>query len=68
MAYGLLGLVLGYLAAALVGAAAIALLSTNTHDLGVEAAMTAVFIWGPLGGALGLVTGVVLGGRRGAEP
>jgi hypothetical protein len=39
------------------------LLSGNTHDLSVEAPMTAFFVGGPAGALLGIVTGV-LGRRR----
>jgi Na+/glutamate symporter len=61
--FGLLGLVLGYPIVAFGGYWAVALLSDNTHDRGVEAAMTALFALGPLGAIIGLIVGVVLGGR-----
>lgn len=59
----LLGLVLGYIAGAGLGYMAIMLLSSNTHDKAVEAAMTAAFVAGPAGAILGLVT-ALLRGRR----
>lgn len=35
------------------------LLSGNTHDLSVEAPMTAFFVGGPAGALLGMVGGVI---------
>ena len=51
----LFGLVAGYAAGAVLGYLAITLLSGNTHDKSLEAAMTAAFVAGPLGAIVGLV-------------
>lgn len=45
----------GYAIGAFFGAVVTSLLSTNTHDKSVEAAMTAVFVAGPVGALLSLV-------------
>jgi len=42
--------------------------SSNTYDRSVEAAMTSVFFFGPLGAVLGFVIGFVLGGRVASSP
>lgn len=44
-----LALVLGFILGAVAGYFAILLLSSNEHDRGLEAAMTAFFVFGPLG-------------------
>ena len=48
----------GYLIGAFAGGYAISVLSSNTHDVSVEAAITGAFVTGPLGaflaGAVGL--------------
>ena len=62
-AIGVLCAVGGYLVAALAGYFLIDWLSSNTHDRSVEAAMTSVFVFGPLGAVAGFVIGFVLGGR-----
>lgn len=59
----LLGLVAGYLAGAMLGYLAITLLSGNTHDKALEAAMTAAFVAGPLGAIAGLVVALMRGRR-----
>jgi hypothetical protein len=58
----------GYLIGAIAGYFAIAALSSNTHDRSVEAAMTGIFILGPVGAILAFVAGAIRGGRpaRGA--
>ena len=45
----LLGLIVGYPACAVIGYFAISLFSDNQHDRSVEAAVTAIFFFGPLG-------------------
>lgn len=50
-----LGLIGGYLAGALIGAALIELFSGNRHDKSLEEAMTAAFVSGPIGAVIGLV-------------
>ena len=37
--------------------------SGNTHDRDVEAAMTSVFFWGPIGGIAAFIAGMVWGKR-----
>jgi len=64
LAFGLLGAIGGYALAAVVGYFLIDALSSNTHDRAVEASMTAAFVAGPLGALIGLVAGIVLGGRK----
>lgn len=54
----------GYAAGALLGAAAVQLLSGNTHDRSVEAAMTAAFVTGPLGAALSLIVYLIVSFAR----
>lgn len=56
-----LGAVAGYLVAVPIGYGLVTLLSSNTHDRGVEAAMTAVFVLGPAGAVVGLLAGVFRG-------
>jgi uncharacterized membrane protein len=61
--FGILGLPLGYVVGAVVGYFLIGVLSTNTHDRSVEAAMTSAFVAGPLGAVVGFIIGFILGGR-----
>ena len=63
VAIGLLCAVGGYAIAAIAGYFVIDWFSSNTHDRSVEAAMTSVFVLGPLGAVVGFVVGFVLGGR-----
>jgi hypothetical protein len=63
-ALGVLGAIAGYVAFAFAGYNLIELLSSNVHDRSVEAAMTSAFVAGPLGALIGLVAGIVLGGRK----
>ncbi len=62
--------VLGYIAGAVAGYFLIMTFSSNTHDRGVEAAMTAAFAFGPLGALAGFVIGWVRAGavRTSAAP
>jgi hypothetical protein len=65
----LLGLIVGYPAFAVIGYFAISLLSDNQHDRSVEAAVTTIFFFGPLGAIVGLVTGAIFGRpRRVSQP
>jgi hypothetical protein len=63
---GLLCALAGYVIAAFAGYFLIMQLSPNVHNRSVEAAMTSVFFLGPVGAVIGLVIGIVLGGRRSA--
>jgi hypothetical protein len=62
-AIGLLFAVGGYVIAAFVGYFLIDCFSSNTHDRSVEAAMTSVFVLGPLGAVVAFIVGFVVGGR-----
>ena len=59
-----LGVPAGYLIFAFGGYWAIELLSSNAFDWSVEATMTAAFFAGPAGAIIGLVAGLLLGGRK----
>ena len=61
---GLLCAVGGYIAGALASYFLIAWFSSNVHDRSVEAAMSSIFVWGPVGAVLAAVIGFVWGGRR----
>jgi len=59
----LLGLTIGYAVFAFAGYWGIALFSGNGFDRSVEASMTAFFFAGPIGAVVGVVTGLLLGGK-----
>ena len=61
---GVLCAVGGYLISAFAGYFLIDLLSSNTHDRSVEAAMTSAFVLGPLGAVVGFIAGFICSGRR----
>jgi hypothetical protein len=56
----LAGLVIGYLVGAFGGGLLVDVLSANTHDRAVEAAMTGAFMTGPLGAIVGLIAALSL--------
>jgi NhaP-type Na+/H+ or K+/H+ antiporter len=58
-----LGAVVGYLIAALAGYFIVGMLSSNAHDRSVEAAMTAAFVFGPIGAVIASIAGFIVGGR-----
>lgn len=60
----LAGLIAGYIIGAGLGAAAIQLFSSNTHDKGMEMAMTSAFVTGPIGAVIGAVVAWVRGRKR----
>ncbi|CAG1009017.1 hypothetical protein BURK1_03605 [Burkholderiales bacterium] len=60
---GLAWALAGYVAGALAGYALVAALSPNVHDRDVEAAMTAVFVAGPLAALAAFVAGFVRAAR-----
>jgi ABC-type branched-subunit amino acid transport system permease subunit len=66
-AFGLLWGIGGYIAFAVASYFLIGAFSSNRHDRGVEAAMTSVFFFGPIGGVLAFVAGIVRGGRSAAK-
>lgn len=45
----------GYITAAILGYFLVSLLSLNTHDRSLEAAMTAAFVCGPLGALIAAI-------------
>lgn len=55
----LLFILVGYAAGVAIGMALVSLFSGNSHDLGQEAAMTSIFVTGPLGAVAGLIFGLV---------
>ena len=54
---GLVWAIGSYVVAAFVGYWLVQGLSSNTHDRSVEAAMTSVFVLGPLGAVIGFIVG-----------
>ncbi len=60
--WGLLCAIGGYMVAAVVGYFLVGQLSSNTHDRSLEMAMTAAFVFGPLGAIVAFVVGFVRGG------
>ncbi len=59
-----LAILAGYALGALFGYIAVEGLSPNTHDRSLEAVMTAFFVTGPIGAALGAIAGFVLAAKR----
>jgi hypothetical protein len=53
----------GYLVVAVISYFAVLQFSPNRHDRELEAAMTSVFFFGPIGAALSFILGIILGGR-----
>ncbi len=60
---GVLFAVVGYVVTACAGYFLVDSLSSNVHDRSVEAAMTAAFVFGPVGAAVAFVAGLIRGGR-----
>ena len=56
---GLLWGIGGYILVAVVCYFLVIQLSSNTHDRDLEAGMTSVFFFGPIGGVLGFIVGVL---------
>ena len=52
------GVFAGYVIGALAGFTLVPLVSSNTHDMSVEVAMTSTLIAGPIGTILGVVVGL----------
>lgn len=52
-----LSAILGYVLAAIAGYFLVDLLSSNTHDKALEAAMTSAFVFSPLGAIVAAVAG-----------
>jgi hypothetical protein len=55
---GILWSAVFYVLGAVAGELLVVAISPNTHDLAVEAAMTSLFVIGPIAGFLGLILGV----------
>lgn len=60
----LAGMFAGYLMGAGLGAAAIQLFSSNTHDKSMELAMTTAFVTGPIGAVIGALVGWMRARKR----
>lgn len=60
----ILGLSVGYGAGLVIGMGLVEAFSANTHDKSLEAAMTGAFVAGPVAALVGLVIGIVRGGRQ----
>ena len=56
------GSIAGYVVAAVGGYMLVGWFSSNPHDRSVEAAMTAAFVFGPIGAILAFILGLVFGG------
>jgi hypothetical protein len=63
-AIGVLCALGGYVVAAVASYFLVLQLSSNVHDRSVEAAMTSIFFFGPIGAVVAFVAGFILGGRR----
>lgn len=64
---GLLCAIAGYVVVAFASYFLIGQFSSNTHDRSVEAAMTSVFFYGPIGAVIAFVVGFVRSGKRGSH-
>ena len=66
---GLLCAIGGYLVGAFAGYWLIEWFSSNVHDRSLEAAMSSIFVWGPLGAVVAFAVGFIWSGRsaRSAE-
>ena len=64
-AIGVLCALTGYIVAAFASYFLVLQLSSNVHDRSVEAAMTSVFFFGPIGAVLAFAAGLILASRRG---
>ena len=61
---GLLWALIGYVAGAFGGGLLVSLLSSNSHDRSLEAAMTGAFVLGPLAAVVAFAVGYVRAGLR----
>jgi hypothetical protein len=57
----------GYAAGALLGYLLVEALSPNRHDRALEAVMTAFFVMGPVGAAVGAIAGFVVWRKPGGQ-
>ena len=63
LGFGLLFAVVAFIVAAFASYFLVSAFSPNMHDRSVEAAMTSVFFFGPVGAVLGFIGGYIFGGR-----
>ncbi|MDQ6827998.1 MAG: hypothetical protein M3081_03935 [Gemmatimonadota bacterium] len=63
LGFGLLFGIIGFLIAAIASYFLVQRFSSNAHDRSLEASMTSVFFFGPIGRLIGLIAGIVRGGR-----
>jgi len=64
LGFGLLFAAVGFVLVAIASYFLVLEFSSNVHDRSVEAAMTSVFFFGPIGAIIGFVAGAIFGGRR----
>jgi hypothetical protein len=64
LAIGLMCAILGYVLGGVGGGWLISMVSSNTHDLSVEAAMTGAFVTGPIAAIAAFIFGFVRGKAR----
>jgi hypothetical protein len=64
---GLVFAIVGYLTAAVASYFLVGQFSSNMHDRSVEAAMTSVFFFGPLGAVIAFVVGFIRAGRNAGQ-
>ena len=65
---GLLWGVAGYIVVAVASYFLIQQFSSNRHDRSVEAAMTSIFFFGPIGAVVAFIVGIIRGGGRKVSP
>jgi hypothetical protein len=65
---GLLWGIAGYIVVAIASYFLIQQFSSNHHDRSVEAAMSSVFFFGPIGAVVAFIVGVIRGGGRKVSP
>ena len=63
IAFGVLWALPAYLIGAFAGGYLISVLSSNTHDRSLEAAMTGAFVCGPIAAVIGFIIGVARASR-----
>jgi hypothetical protein len=66
--FGLLWAMPAYLLGAFGGGYLISVMSSNTHDRSVEAAMTGAFVCGPIAAIIGFVVGAARASRSRSGP
>lgn len=61
---GLLCAIVAYIAVAIASYFLVLELSSNRHDRDLEAAMSSVFFYGPIGAVVAFIAGAIAGGRK----